>query len=49
MPAYAPPFMQSPSFGYIMSAMIGAGLIMAVFMLIDWLMRKRSRTRVGIS
>jgi cobalt/nickel transport system permease protein len=49
MPAYAPPFMQSPNFGYIMSAMIGAGLIMVVFMLIEWLVRKRSGRRGSAS
>jgi cobalt/nickel transport system permease protein len=49
MPAYAPPFMQSASFGYIMSAMIGAGLIIVVFMLIDWLARKRSGRRIDVS
>jgi cobalt/nickel transport system permease protein len=36
---YAPPFMNSPAFGYIMSAMFGTGLIILVFLLIGWLMR----------
>lgn len=43
MPAYAPRFMRSPSFGYIMSAMIGAGLIMLVFQLAGWIGRKSQR------
>ena len=33
MPDYAPPFLSSPAFGYILSAMFGAGLIIAVFLL----------------
>ena len=39
MPGYAPPFMQSAEFGYIMSAIVGAGLIIAVFLLISWIAR----------
>ena len=34
---YAPPFMTSAAFGYIMSAMLGAGLIIAVFLLCGWI------------
>ncbi len=37
IPEYAPAFMNSPAFGYIMSAMFGAGLIIAVFLLINWM------------
>ena len=36
IPDYAPPFMQSESFGYILSAVFGAGLIMLAFLLISW-------------
>ncbi len=33
MPRYAPPFLKSASFGYMLSAMAGTGLIILVFML----------------
>jgi cobalt/nickel transport system permease protein len=33
MPRYAPPFLKSASFGYVLSAMAGTGLIILVFML----------------
>lgn len=36
MPDYAPPFMRNQAFGYIMSAVFGTGLIVAVFLLIGW-------------
>src|SRR5262249_17588728 len=32
---YAPPFMHSIAFGYLMSAMLGAGLIVVTFIIID--------------
>ena len=34
MPDYAPPFMHNESFGYIMSAMVGVGLIILASLLI---------------
>lgn len=37
IPDYAPPFMNSAEFGYIMSAMFGSGLIIAVFLLGGWI------------
>jgi hypothetical protein len=37
MPDYAPPFMRSSAFGYIMSAMVGTGLIIALFLVTGWL------------
>ena len=43
MPAYAPHFMRSAAFGYIMSALIGAGLILLIFLLAAWLVRGRDR------
>lgn len=43
LPDYAPPFLSSPQFGYIMSAMFGTGLILAVFLLIGWIAGKFSR------
>ena len=41
MPDYAPPFMHDPNFGYIMSAIIGAGLIVLIFVALSWLARAR--------
>jgi cobalt/nickel transport system permease protein len=43
MPAYAPPFLHSAAFGYIMSAMIGVGLIIVVFLFVGWAMRRKER------
>jgi cobalt/nickel transport system permease protein len=40
MPDYAPSFMKSAAFGYIMSAMIGAGLVISIFILLGWIMRR---------
>ncbi|CAN5373088.1 cobalt transporter CbiM [soil metagenome] len=40
LPDYAPPFMQSEAFGYIMSALIGVGLIILVVLLLSWLLRR---------
>lgn len=37
MPGYAPPFMKNESFGYILSAIFGTGLIIAAFLLLGWL------------
>jgi cobalt/nickel transport system permease protein len=44
IPDYAPPFIRSPIFGYLLSAMVGTGLIILVFLLVGWLAGKiRSR------
>ncbi|MDQ6788939.1 MAG: cobalt transporter CbiM [Acidobacteriota bacterium] len=40
MPDYAPSFLSSRKFGYILSAMFGAGLIVLIFLIIGWIMRK---------
>jgi cobalt/nickel transport system permease protein len=37
IPDYAPSFMQSESFGYILSAVFGTGLIILAFLLISWI------------
>ena len=37
MPDYAPPFMTSPAFGYILSAIFGGGLIITIFLLGGWI------------
>lgn len=39
IPDYAPPFMKSAAFGYVMSALVGTGLIILVFFAIGWLTR----------
>jgi cobalt/nickel transport system permease protein len=39
IPAYAPSWMQSPAFGYILSALFGTGLITLAFFLIGWIAR----------
>jgi cobalt/nickel transport system permease protein len=48
MPRYAPPFLKSPAFGYLLSAMIGTGLILLVVLFAGWLIHIRSvRGRAG--
>lgn len=47
IPGYAPPWMKSEAFGYILSALLGAGLIILAFLLIGWvagLVRGRRET-----
>jgi cobalt/nickel transport system permease protein len=41
MPQYAPPFLKSPAFGYMLSAMTGTGLILLLVLLAGWLFRTR--------
>ncbi|MCX6046485.1 MAG: cobalt transporter CbiM [Chloroflexi bacterium] len=43
LPDYAPPFMQSEVFGYMMSALLGVGLIIAVTLLLSWLLRRNQQ------
>jgi cobalt/nickel transport system permease protein len=46
IPDYAPAIFKSAAFGYIMSAMMGSGLIVMLFLLASWLARRLvSRTR----
>jgi cobalt/nickel transport system permease protein len=45
MPDYAPPFMHSATFGYIVSAIFGGGLIIIAFFLIAWLTGRLQRIR----
>lgn len=45
IPDYAPSFMNSPEFGYILSAMFGTGLIILVFLIISWIAKLFSRNR----
>jgi cobalt/nickel transport system permease protein len=40
IPDYAPPFIRSLVFGYLLSAMMGTGLIILIFLVISWLMDK---------
>jgi cobalt/nickel transport system permease protein len=39
IPDYAPSWMQSEAFGYILSALVGGGLIILTFLLISWIAR----------
>jgi cobalt/nickel transport system permease protein len=39
MPDYAPSFMHNPNFGYVMSAITGAGLIVLAFTALSWFAR----------
>jgi cobalt/nickel transport system permease protein len=40
-PAYAPPFLKSASFGYMLSAMVGTGLvILATLLITGWIARR---------
>jgi cobalt/nickel transport system permease protein len=47
MPDYAPPFLKSKELGYIMSAMLGTGLIILAVVLVDALLRLRSHHLKG--
>jgi cobalt/nickel transport system permease protein len=38
-PKYAPPFVKSPAFGYIMSAFLGVGLVILSWLLLRWASR----------
>ena len=38
MPRYAPPFLKSPAFGYLLSAMAGTGLILLLVLLGGWML-----------
>jgi cobalt/nickel transport system permease protein len=50
LPDYAPPFLRSPVLGYLLSAMVGIGLIILAFLLAGWLLDKiRGRTWTAAS
>jgi cobalt/nickel transport system permease protein len=49
MPDYAPPFLKSKQLGYIMSAMLGTGLIILAFLSIDALLRLQRHSSKRIS
>lgn len=40
IPGYAPPFLRSEAFGYLMSAMVGTGLIILAFLLIGRILQR---------
>jgi cobalt/nickel transport system permease protein len=40
MPRYAPPFLKSAGFGYLLSAVAGTGLTILVFLLAGWVLRR---------
>jgi cobalt/nickel transport system permease protein len=44
---YAPSFMHNQSFGYMLSAIAGAGLIILVFSALSWLMGRRAPSGEG--
>jgi hypothetical protein len=46
MPRYSAPFLRSPAFGYLLSAMTGAGLLILAGVLFSWLQR-RARDGAG--
>ena len=41
MPRYAPRFLKSPTFGYMLSAVCGTGLILLAFLVAGWFTRRR--------
>jgi cobalt/nickel transport system permease protein len=41
VPDYAPRFMRSAMFGYMMSALLGTGLIILTFLGISWMATRR--------
>ena len=44
-PDYAPPFLRSPSFGYLLSAAFGSGLILLAALALNWVCAARWRRR----
>jgi cobalt/nickel transport system permease protein len=48
MPRYAPAFIKSAAFGYVLSAIFGTGLIILVFVLTSWLAHRLRPTSAGI-
>ncbi len=40
VPSYAPPFIKSPSFGYLLSAMFGVGCVLAVSLAVQTVLRR---------
>lgn len=47
IPDYAPAFMQSEAFGYVLSAFLGAVLILLTFFCLSWLTHRRRRLVSG--
>jgi cobalt/nickel transport system permease protein len=47
IPAYAPPFMRSAMFGYMMSALLGSGLIILTFLGLSWIATRQRRYQPG--
>lgn len=45
MPRYAPPFLRSASFGYLLSAITGTGITIVVFLFAGWAARSFRRQR----
>jgi cobalt/nickel transport system permease protein len=45
IPDYAPPFLRHPALGYILSAMMGTGIIILAFLLAGWVARAARRAQ----
>jgi cobalt/nickel transport system permease protein len=45
---YAPSFIRSASFGYLVSAMVGVGLIIVLALLLNWLLVRRPMVRAAV-
>ncbi|CAM5202908.1 Fused nickel transport protein NikMN [Castellaniella defragrans] len=43
IPDYAPAFMHSPAFGYLLSALVGTGVIILAFLFLSWWVRRANR------
>ena len=43
IPDYAPPILKNPSFGYVMSAMLGSGIILLSYFVLSWLLTRWRR------
>jgi cobalt/nickel transport system permease protein len=42
MPRYAPPFLKSQAFGYLLSAVAGTGLVILAILFVGWLAQRRA-------
>ena len=45
MPDYAPAFMHNPNFGYVVSALVGAGLVVLIVVALSWLVGRAPPSR----
>ena len=47
IPDYAPSFLRSQTFGYLMSALVGTGIIIMTSLLIGWIIRRGVKTEIS--